>query len=47
VVVVAEPQIRGHFGALMPLVGVVLPIVGDDLTSPYNVGVRVALAGRF
>jgi hypothetical protein len=46
-VVVAEPQIRGHFGAVMPLVGVVLPIVGDDLVSPYTVGVRAAVAARF
>jgi hypothetical protein len=43
---VVEPQVRGHFGALSPLVGVVLPFVGP-LSHPENVGVRVALAAHF
>jgi hypothetical protein len=46
-VAAAEPQIRGHVGWLTPLAGVILPIAGANLTSPYNVGVRLAVAGRF
>ena len=46
-VAAAEPQIRGHVGWLTPLAGVILPIAGPNLTSPYNVGVRLAVAGRF
>jgi hypothetical protein len=43
---VVEPQVRGHFGALTPVVGVVLPFVGP-LSHPENVGVRIALAAHF
>lgn len=46
-VAAAEPQIRGHLGWLTPYAGVILPIAGPNLTSPYNVGVRFAVAGRF
>ena len=42
----AEPQVRGHFGSVMPIVGVILPIAGE-LTDPYAIGVRLALAGTF
>ncbi len=45
-VVIVEPQARFHFGALMPVVGVVLPVAGE-LTDPYNIGVRAALAANF
>jgi hypothetical protein len=43
---VAEPQVRGHFGAFLPVVGVVLPFAGP-LTHPENVGLRIALAAHF
>ncbi len=42
----AEPQLRGHFGSVMPVFGVILPIAGE-LTDPYAVGVRLAVAGTF
>ena len=43
---VAEPQLRGHFGAVMPVLGLLLPVAGE-LTAPYAMGVRLALAGTF
>ena len=45
-VAVAEPQLRGHFGGFMPILGVVLPFAGE-LTNPYVIGVRLTLAARF
>jgi hypothetical protein len=45
-VVIVEPQARFHFGAVMPIVGVVLPVAGE-LTDPYNIGVRASLAANF
>ena len=30
----AEPQVRGHFGSIMPIVGVILPMTGDVATTP-------------
>lgn len=44
--VLVEPQARFHFGALMPIIGVVVPVAGD-LTDPYDIGVRAALAANF
>lgn len=44
--VLVEPEARFHVGALMPVVGVVLPVAGD-LTAPYDVGVRASLAANF
>jgi hypothetical protein len=44
--VAVEPQVTGHFGALLPTLGVVVPVAGD-LISPYAIGVRGALAARF
>lgn len=43
---VVEPQLRGHFGAFTPIVGVVLPFAGP-IANPENVGVRIALNGNF
>jgi hypothetical protein len=45
-VFIVEPQARFHFGAVMPIVGVVLPVAGE-LTDPYNIGVRASLAANF
>ncbi len=45
-VAVAEPQLRGHFGGFMPILGVVLPVAGE-LTNPYVIGVRATVAARF
>ena len=45
-VAIAEPQLRGHFGGFMPIIGVVLPIAGE-LTDPYVIGVRAMIAARF
>jgi hypothetical protein len=45
-VAVVEPQIRGHFGAVMPILGFVVPFAGE-LTDPNAVGIRAALAARF
>ena len=45
-VVIVEPQARFHFGALMPIIGVVLPVAGE-LTKPYDLGVRASLAANF
>lgn len=45
-VVVVEPQARFHLGAVMPIIGVVLPVAGE-LTSPYDIGVRGSLAANF
>ena len=46
VVAVAEPQLRGHFGRFIPLVGAILPVAGE-LRDPYVIGARVAVAARF
>jgi hypothetical protein len=43
---VLEPQLRGHFGAFLPVFGVVLPFVGP-LSHPENVGIRFAIAAHF
>ena len=43
---VVEPQIRGHFGPVLPVFGVVLPFAGP-LSHPENVGIRFALAAHF
>jgi hypothetical protein len=45
-VAVVEPELRFHFGDVSPMVGVILPIAGP-LTSPYDIGVRMAVATRF
>jgi len=45
-VVLVEPQARFHLGALMPIIGVVLPVAGE-LTDPYDIGVRASLAANF
>ena len=45
-VLIVEPQVRFHFGAVMPIVGVVLPVAGE-LTDPYDLGVRASLAANF
>jgi hypothetical protein len=45
-VVIVEPQVRFHFGAVMPIIGVVLPVAGE-LTDPYDLGVRASLAANF
>jgi hypothetical protein len=46
VVAFAEPQLRGHFGAIYPTLGAILPFVGE-LRDPYVVGARAAIAARF
>jgi hypothetical protein len=46
-VAVAEPQLRYRMKGFTPLVGVVLPFVGTQLTDPYVIGVRAAIAGNF
>ncbi len=43
---VLEPQVRGHFGPILPVVGVVLPFAGP-ISNPENVGVRLAIASHF
>jgi hypothetical protein len=45
-VAIVEPEVRGHFGAFVPVVGVIIPFAGE-LTSPGAVGARLALAARF
>jgi hypothetical protein len=45
-VVLVEPQVRFHFGAIMPIVGVVLPVAGE-LTDPYVIGARASIAANF
>jgi hypothetical protein len=45
-VLLVEPQVRFHFGAVMPIVGVILPVAGE-LTDPYAIGVRGSLAANF
>ena len=42
----AEPQLRGHFGPIMPILGAILPFAGE-LTNPYTIGVRASLLARF
>jgi hypothetical protein len=42
---VAEPEIRLHFGPIMPYAGVILPFAGP-LDSPYTVGARFGITGR-
>jgi hypothetical protein len=44
-VAAVEPQLRGHFGPIMPVVGGIIPFAG--LTNPQYGGVRVAVAARF
>ena len=43
---VVEPQVRGHIGNVMPVLGAVVPFAGP-LTDPQFAGVRLALASRF
>jgi hypothetical protein len=44
-VAAVEPQVRGHFGPVMPIVGGIIPFAG--LTDPQYGGVRLAVAARF
>jgi hypothetical protein len=44
-VAAVEPQIRGHIGNVMPILGGVIPFAG--LTDPQFGGIRLALAARF
>jgi hypothetical protein len=43
---VLEPQLRGHFGPVLPVFGVILPFTGP-LSHPENVGIRLAVAAHF
>jgi hypothetical protein len=43
---VLEPQIRGHFGNVLPVFGVIIPFAGP-LADPMTIGVRFAIAAHF
>jgi hypothetical protein len=43
---VLEPQVRGHFGNVLPVFGVVIPFAGP-LADPMTIGVRFAIAAHF
>ena len=46
VTLVAEPQLRGHFGALSPTLGLIVPIAGA-LNDPRYTGIRLGVVVGF